>query len=123
MLAVAVVAVATILVSDSFTGTPGDCPDGRTQAAARHADAVTSNGHANVRPVAFAAQPAAFITLSPGHPLLRGFPTPSTSPTPAATPTPHTSPTPAESPAPSPSTTSKPAPAPSPSARCTERSG
>ncbi|MFJ9597998.1 hypothetical protein ACIRS3_35290 [Streptomyces virginiae] len=122
VLAVAVVAVATILVSDSFTGTPGDCPDGRTQAAARHADAVSSNGHGNVRPVAFAAQPAAFITLSPGHPLLRGFPTPSTSPTPAATPTPDTSPTPAESPTPSPSATS-PTPAPSRSAPCTQRSG
>ncbi|MFD6113748.1 hypothetical protein ACFWG0_27065 [Streptomyces yangpuensis] len=123
VLAVAVVAVATILVSDSFTGTPGDCPDGRTQAAARYADAVSSNGHANVRPVAFAAQPAAFIPNPSGHPLLRGFPTPSTSPTPDEPPTPHTSPTPAKSPAPSPAATSTPTPAPSPSVRCTERSG
>ncbi|OLZ65493.1 hypothetical protein AVW11_17025 [Streptomyces amritsarensis] len=123
VLAVAVVGVATILVSDSFTGTPGDCPDGRTQAAARHADAGSSNGHGNIRPVAFSAQPAAFITLSPGHSLLRGFPTPSTSPTPDATPMPDTSPAPAESATPSPSATPTPTPAPSRSARCTERSG
>ncbi|MFF3675888.1 hypothetical protein ACFYYS_18175 [Streptomyces sp. NPDC002120] len=123
VLAVAVVAVTTILVSDSFTGTPGDCPDGRTQAAARQADAVSSNGHGNVRAVAFAVEPAAFITLYPGHSLLRGFPTPSTSPTPDEPPTTHTSPTPAESPTPRPSATSTPTPAPSQSAPCTKRSG
>ncbi|MFJ2598643.1 ATP synthase F0 subunit B [Streptomyces erythrochromogenes] len=121
VLAVAVVAVATILVSDSFTGTPGDCRDGRTQAAELNADAVASNDHGNVRPVAFAVEPAAFITLPAGHPLLRGFPTPSTASTTESSPTSDTSPTPEALPTPSPSTT--PAPAPSRSARCKNSSG
>ncbi|WP_328741332.1 ATP synthase F0 subunit B (plasmid) [Streptomyces erythrochromogenes] len=121
VLAVAVVAVATILVGDSFTGTPGDCREGRTQAAELNADAVASNDHGNVRPVAFAAEPAAFITLPAGHPLLRGFPTPSTSSTTEGSPTSDTSPTPQASPTPSPSTT--PTPAPSQSARCKNSSG
>ncbi|KOU56904.1 hypothetical protein [Streptomyces sp. IGB124] len=123
VLAVAVVAVATILVGDSFTGTPGGCRDGRTQAAELNADAVASNDHGNVRPVAFAAEPAAFITLPAGHPLLRGFPTPSTASTTGESPTSDASPTPEASPTPSPSTTPTPAPAPSQSARCKNGSG
>ncbi|KOV13783.1 hypothetical protein ADK90_36545 [Streptomyces sp. XY413] len=121
VLAVAVVAVATILVGDSFTGTPGGCRDGRTQAAELNADAVASNDHGNVRPVAFAAEPAAFITLPAGHPLHRGFPTPSTSSTTEGSPTSNTSPAPEASPTLSPSTT--PTPAPSQSARCKNSSG
>ncbi|MEU6314130.1 hypothetical protein [Streptomyces sp. NPDC047014] len=110
-LAVAVVAVVAILVGDSFTGTPGDCQDDRTRAA------VPSGGHGAVRPVAFAAEPASLITFPPGHSLLRGFPTPSTSPLPQQSPTPSPSTTPALTPTPTPT------PAPSRSAHCANRQG
>ncbi|MEU3668331.1 hypothetical protein [Streptomyces virginiae] len=123
VLAVAVLAAATILVSDSFTGTPGDCRDGRTQAAGLYADAVSFRDHGRARPVAFAAEPAAFITVPAGHPLLRGFPTPSTASTTGESPAPDASRTPEASPTPSPSATPTPTPAPSQSARCKNRSG
>ncbi|MET9568554.1 hypothetical protein ABZY34_05320 [Streptomyces virginiae] len=121
VLAVAVVAVATIWVGDSFTGTPGECRDGRTQAAGLNADAISFHDPGSVRSVAFAAEPAAWITVPAGHPLLRGFPTPSTST--EKSPTPDTSPTPEVSPTPSPSATPTPVPAPSRSARCKNSSG
>ncbi|MFE9465419.1 hypothetical protein ACFYNW_17405 [Streptomyces virginiae] len=123
VLAVAVVAVATILVGDSFTGTPGECRDGRTQAAGLNADAISFHDPGSVRPVAFAAEPAAWITVPAGHPLLRGFPTPSTASTTGESPRPDASPTPEASPTPSPSATPTPTPAPSQSARCKNSSG
>ncbi|KOV17603.1 hypothetical protein ADK90_23840 [Streptomyces sp. XY413] len=122
-LGVAVVAVATILVGDSFTGAPGDCRDGRTQAAELHADAVASNDHVNARPVAFAVEPAGFITLPPRYTLRPVIPKPSTSSTSEESPTPDASPTPEALPTPSPSATPTPTPAPSQSARCKNRSG
>ncbi|MEF2530013.1 hypothetical protein [Streptomyces sp. CS62] len=122
-LGIAVLAVATILVSDSFTGTPGDCRDGRTQAAELNADAVSFHDHRRARPVAFAAEPAAWITVPAEHPLLRGFPTPSTASTTGESPRPDASPTPEVSPTPSPSASLKSVPAPSRSARCKDSSG
>ncbi|MFJ3975931.1 hypothetical protein [Streptomyces sp. NPDC090021] len=115
--------MATVLVGDSFTGTPGGCRDGGTQAAELHADPVSFHDHGNVRPVAFAAEPAVLITFPPGYTVRRSFPTPSTPSTPGTSPTPDTSPTPQASPTPSPAATPTPTPAPSPSARCKNSSG
>ncbi|MGW9073324.1 hypothetical protein ACWGQT_28260 [Streptomyces yangpuensis] len=47
-------------MSDSFTGAPGDCPDG-TQAAARYADAVHLPGAGGVAD----AEPVRHVGASP----------------------------------------------------------
>ncbi|MFI1285211.1 hypothetical protein ACH4U5_31405 [Streptomyces sp. NPDC020858] len=116
VLAVAALAVATVLVGDSLTGTPGDCRDGRTQAADQLAPDPASKGLEDVRPAAFAVEPAIWISLPPGYKVPFGIPSDTSSPTP------DTSPTPDPSPTPSPSATPSPTPSPSKSGRCTNSS-
>ncbi|MEU4359294.1 hypothetical protein [Streptomyces virginiae] len=113
MLAVAALAVATVLVGDSLTGTPGDCRDGRTQAGDQLASGPASKGHEDVRPAAFAVEPAGWISLPPGYKVPFSIPSGTSSPTPDASPTLDPSPTP------SPSATPSPTPSPSKSGRCT----
>ncbi|MGW7441534.1 hypothetical protein ACWGIF_36770, partial [Streptomyces sp. NPDC054849] len=116
VLAVAALAVATVLVGDSLTGTPGTCRDGGTQADHQLAPAPASKGLEDVRPAAFAVEPAIWISFPPGHNVPFSFPSGTSSPTPDASPTPDPSPTP------SPSATPSPTPSPSKSGRCTNSS-
>ncbi|MFD6115308.1 hypothetical protein ACFWG0_35155 [Streptomyces yangpuensis] len=115
-LAVGGLAVSVVLVGDSLTGTPGNCPDGRPQAAGPRASAPAFDASVDIRPAAFAVEPAVWISIPPGYVFPSRIPTGTTSPTPA------TSPTPVASPTPSPSATPSPAPSPSTSGRCANSS-
>ncbi|MGW7436373.1 hypothetical protein [Streptomyces sp. NPDC054849] len=101
VLAVAALAVATVLVGDSLTGTPGDCRDGGTQPADQLAPAPASKGHGDVRPAAFAVEPAIWISFPPGYKVPFSFPSGTSSPTPDPSPTPSPSATPSPTPSPS----------------------
>lgn len=106
-LAVGGLAVSVVLVGDSLTGTPGGCPDGRLQAAGPRASALAFNGRVDLRPAAFAVEPAVWISMRPGYAFPSGSPAGTTSPTSATSPTPEASPTPSPSATPSPSKSSR----------------
>ncbi|MFJ3963197.1 hypothetical protein [Streptomyces sp. NPDC090036] len=114
VLAVAALAVATILVGDTLTGDPGACRDDGTQAGQIASDPALQRPR-DIRPAAFAVEPAVWLTFPPGR-IPFSIPSDTNSPTPASSPTPGASPTP------SPSATPSPTPSPSKSGRCTNSS-
>ncbi|KJY16469.1 MULTISPECIES: hypothetical protein [unclassified Streptomyces] len=115
VLVVAALAVATVLVGDSLRGEPGACRDGGPQAGQIASDPGSPRRPIDIRPAAFVAEPAVWLTFPPGR-------VPFSIPSDTSSPTPTSSPPPEASPTPSPPATPSPTPSPSKSGRCADSS-